>query len=122
MSSLFNDNIPHKFDQKQVNKMCDLLKNKLPIGTMYKTKGIKMEIAMQKKDKFDLETENDIIDIIYAGWKFVILSLGNELYANASEEKIKEFSKDYSFFIKNISYSIETSVIVSGYMRDKNAN
>jgi hypothetical protein len=122
MSSLFNNNVPHKFNQKQINEMCDLLREKLPIGTMYKTKGIKLKIAMQKKDKFDLEKDNNIIDIIYAGWKFVILSLIDEIYSNASEEQIERFSKDYSFFIKNISYSIETSVIVSGYLRDKNAN
>jgi len=124
MSSLFDDNVPHKFDFNQITKMNRLLQDRLPIGTMYKDTKIPLKTALSRKGNknFDLETENKIIDIIYAGWKYVIVNLCDELYSNATEEKIEKFSKDYSFFIKNISYSIETSVIVSSYLRDSNAN
>jgi len=124
MSSLFDENVPHKFDNNQIKIMTGLLQDRLPIGSMYKDKKIPLKTALLRKGnkKFDLETDNKIIDIIYAGWRYVILNLCDELYSDASEEKIEKFTKDYSFFVKNISYSIETSVIVSSYLRDSNAN
>jgi len=124
MSSLFDDNIPHKFDQNQIKKMNRLLQDRLPIGSMYKDKEIPLKTALSRKGNknFDLEIDNKIIDIIYAGWKYVIINLCDGLYPNASEENIEKFSKDYAFFVKNISYSIETSVIISSYLRDNNAN
>jgi hypothetical protein len=124
MSSLFEENVPHKFDQKQINTMYTLLKDRWPIGTLYKNNPTPLKTVLLKKGvkDFDVDSENKIIDIIYTGWQYLILHLYDELYANATEVEIKKFSKDYNFFMKNICYSIETSVIVSSYMRNKNVN
>lgn len=107
----------------------DLSKN-YPIGTKYRGESLAKALAPYKEE-FDIDKPNQINDIIYTGWKYLIEGLFEKFYngdqvnypIKLTEEEKKDktkqdkdnFTDDYIFLIKNINYSIETSVIVSNY-------
>ena len=96
------------------------------------------ELLKLSEKRFDIETNNQTLDIIYTGWKYLILDMIAKLYdvsdyekylkyseidikkikAGVMENKMLKFANEYDFMGKNINYSIETSVIVSNYLED----
>ena len=120
------------------------LRNRRPIGTSYNINK-SLDEALFSDGNFDVEINNNIQDIIYSGWKFLLLdiidnfyvsnnfneyltncclkndeifesALNNQLYI-MNANKIKKFLKEYNFLLSNIKYSIETSMIVSNYKK-----
>ena len=124
-----------KIQYDLINKLYTNLQNKYPIGTFY-NKEMDLNEALHSNDTFDIETNNDITNIIYAGWKFLILDMLDKFYEIRNEhdylpncnlkegersgknveDKILKFSKEYKFLLSNIRYSMETSMIVSHYL------
>jgi len=133
ISTLFNEN-QDEIDFKLINDLHKNLKYKLPIGTSYDRNCNIEELLKSGNKKFDIEKNNKTIDMIYAGWKYLIKDMIINFYDESdykkylensviSPEKIKgsidnkilKLNNEYNFLIKNIGYSIETSVIVSNY-------
>ena len=132
LSNLFND-VKVEINQILINELYDNLKMKLPIGTS--CNGDIKELLKLSQKEFDIDNNNRTIDMIYTGWKFLILDMIAQLcevrdykkyleYSKIPDEKIKnkpidnkifKFIDAYNFLNKNISYSIETSMIVSNY-------
>ena len=132
LSNLFDD-VNVEINQDIINTLHDNLKKKLPIGTS--CDGDMKELLKSSKNEFDIEHNNRTLDIIYTGWKYLILDMIAKLneerdynnyleYSEILDEKIKDkpidnkilkFADAYDFLTKNISYSIETSMIVSNY-------
>jgi hypothetical protein len=137
VSLLFDKYKGYHFEKKEIALLCNFLDGKMPIGTYCKKKKGSKEIReimelkeireiMENREKnFNLDSETKIIDIIYAGWSYLISNLFQKLYNEPKKYPVisklddeNTFYKDYNFFIKNINYSIETSVIVSSYLGD----
>lgn len=132
LSNLFGD-VKVEINQVLINELHNNLKKKLPIGTS--CNGNLKDLLEHSEDKFDIDNNNRTIDMIYTGWKFLILDMIAKLpgeqdckkylkYSKIQDDKIKDkpidnkilkFADAYDFLNKNISYSIETSMIVSNY-------
>lgn len=104
-------------------KLYTNLSKNYPIGTTFRGGSLSTSLK-NYNEKFDIDTPNRINDIIYSGWKYLILELFEKFYREQNFYPIKKssdtderdnFTDDYSFLIKNINYSIETSVIVSNF-------
>ncbi len=126
-------------DYELINKLYLNLQNHCPIGTIY-SKNTDLKIALQKPDIFNIEENNTIINIIYSGWKYLVIDIIDDFYEKSNyndylpKRKIKEeelteividnkllkFNKEYLFLLSNLRYSIETSMIVNYYLGDKN--
>ena len=111
------------------------LEKRLPIGTSLGKNSDLKELLKSSKKEFDIESNNRTLDMIYTGWEYLILDMISKLYAEpdydkyleyseldheeikekAFDNKMLKFDKEYNFLTKNISYSIETSMIVSNY-------
>lgn len=137
ISNLFAD-VKIKIDCDLINRLHDKLNKKLPIGTSYNQNMDIKELLKLSEKRFDIETNNQTLDIIYTGWKYLILDMIAKLYdvsdyekylkyseidikkikAGVMENKMLKFANEYDFMGKNINYSIETSVIVSNYLED----
>lgn len=137
--------IHNKFnpDVKILPKLTDPLYGNLqkryPIGTSYYGDKDLKEI-LYLNESFNIENNNSIRDIIYIGWKYLILDMINNFFeiddkdeylpntkikyddkdSVSTEKKIQKFSREYEFLISNIRYSIETSMIVSHYLEGSN--
>jgi len=135
LSNLF-DNVKVEINQLLINELYDNLKMKLPIGTS--CNGDMKELFKSSEKRFDIDNNNRTIDMLYTGWKFLILDMIAKLceerdykkyleYSKIEDDKIQNKSIDnkifkfvdaYNFLNKNICYSIETSMIVSNYKGD----
>lgn len=124
VSLLFDGYQKYNFKKPEIEELVQCLKNKMPIGTVCKNRENLKEILQTRDKKFNVDSDNNIIDIIQTGWRFFILHLCEKLYSDrnylvfSSDDDHETFYKDYTFFIKNLNYSIETSVIVSSYLGD----
>ena len=103
-------------DKEKICQLTSQLKNMEPIGTSPR-EGLKLKKALRSDGQFDIEIDNKIIDIITTGWNYLLLDLIQKSYDSYSTYPIKKFKEDYIFLMKNLNYSMETSVIVSGYLR-----
>lgn len=112
---------------EKIKKLEEKLQRKHPIGTSYKGTDAEFAVTITKANKsFDLDSSNKISDIIYAGWSNLINHLLKNFYDNQngyplldlSKNPTDNFTHDYIFFIRNITYSIDTSVIVSSYKEE----
>ena len=137
LSILFKD-IKLKINYDLINILHNNLEKKLPIGTScLQNIGLKDLLKLNKKE-FDIDNYNQTFDMISSGWKFLIIDIIAKLYEESNYEKYLTYSeidrdkikdkafdnkmlklnKEYDFLTKNISYSIETSMIVSNYTKD----
>ncbi len=137
ISKLFTTNDKIDINPKLIKTLHENLYNKQPISTSHdNTKDLK-ELLQLNQEKFDIEKNNKIIDIIYSAWKYLFFDMINKLYELPDHEdylkncaieiknemiKIEQlllkFNHEYKFLNRNINYSIETSVIVSNYLED----
>lgn len=132
ISKLFPKNDEIVIDKKLINKLHKNLNKKQPIATSRLS-----NVDFTKSSNFDVESNNKIIDIISAAWKYLFLDMIIKLYEMPDYKKYlpnneKEFDNkktkidnlffkfqhEYKFLNKNINYSIETSVIVSNFIED----
>lgn len=113
-----------------IKKLENKLKQKHPIGTIFNGSNEEYAIKLRSaNESFDLDSPTKISDIIFAGWSTLINYHFARFYENqntyplfdASKKPKENFSGEYIFFIRNITYSIETSVIVSSYKEAENA-
>jgi hypothetical protein len=119
-----------------VEKLYQNLQEKLPIGTYYKMDLSLKEALKMKNEAFDIEENNKILEMVYAGWQYLLNDLIDSFFNESDpqkylelsdydsnlrpiENKLKKLNKEYIFLIKNISYSIEMSVITSNFRNDK---
>jgi hypothetical protein len=111
-------------DFENIKKMEQKLQHKHPIGTSFKGNKTDYATKLRSGEKsFDIDTSNKINEIIYAGWSNLINHLFEKFYTDQNTYSLMDLTKnpkvnftdDYIFFIRNITYSIETSVIVSSY-------
>lgn len=134
LSELFDD-IKIEIDTDLINKLHRNLEKKLPIGTSLDKNSDMKKLLESSKGEFDIESNNRTLDMIYTGWEYLILDMISKLYdepdydkylgyseldhdeikEKAFDNKMLKFDKEYDFLTKNISYSIETSMIVSNY-------
>lgn len=133
--NLFENN-KIKLELHFIDDLLQDLQNKLPIGTSY-PRDISLGEALNKDNEcFDLERSNRIREMVYAGWKFLFKDMIDDFYEISNEneylkhsdidykkitsieKKLEKFSYEYDLLLKNINYSIETSVIVSNLLGD----
>ena len=125
ISKLFED-VEIKINHDLINILYEKLKTKLPIGTSC-NQSIDLKKLLQSSEKrFDIETNNRTLDIIYTGWKYLILDMIAKLYdesdyknylkySEIDNEKIKDrmmdnkmlkFTNEYDFLVSSQSSSV----------------
>lgn len=80
--------------------------------------------SFEEKELIEIDNPNNIRDIIYAGWIYLIdemIPSIEEISSNRNEELILDkpargtYSWKYNFLIQNLVYSINTSIILQNY-------
>jgi hypothetical protein len=140
--------LPDRKDGIISSSIEDLSKNlieRLPISATYKPEkdlreALKMKGELFDNDDsneiFDIEEYNEILKIIYVGWRHLILDIIDDFYEKSADDyltnvdlkfkeedsdilkKIKKFSNQYEFLMKDLIYSIETAIVISNYSGD----
>lgn len=121
-------------NKKVRNQLYNHLTNKMPIGTYIPDEKTFLK-EFNPEDNFDLALPCDIRDIVNAGWRYFLENMVISLYKKTEEDlsgmeaderkiiittHINNFMNEYTFLLKNLIYSIETSVITSNYSGDNN--
>ena len=143
ISCLFDDEFIFsrkiEIDHVVIKDLHDKLRNRYPIGTSY-DKNINLRNDLIHEDIFNIEVNNNVTSMIYAGWKFLLLDILHSFFTTPShkaylkncrlrsdetdgkkniEIKVLKFLKEFKFLLSNIIYSMETSMIVSYYLEGK---
>jgi hypothetical protein len=113
-----------KLNYDELLKLENDLVERCPIGTSYKGNDLKHALLADKI--FDIDTNNSIFNIIYAGWKCFISNIAEKFYEFSMDEvsdvnssnKLRKFEEEYKFLLSNLKYSIETSMVTSYYLND----
>jgi len=127
-----------EIDYDLINELHRKLKYRYPIGTSWDRK-IDLKNELKSEGIFNIETDNNIISMVYAGWKFLLLDILDGFYTEKMyehylpecrlrdhekkerniENKVLKFLKEFQYLISNIKYSMETSMIVSHFLEGK---